>query len=250
MSYDINIIGTGSSGNAIIVDEHLLIDCGLPRKILREHADEIDCIYITHRHGDHMNIPSLRHFFRVKPSIIHHGLFINSESFEHLKVKAPELAEKFSQKNIVRAGQDLEFVTRSGSYSARFFGLVHDVENQGVILKNSLNETLVHITDTENTKLCPDEIFDVILCEGNWDADKLYEWLEADDPETVFRATRNLRHLSVQGFEKFVSHHSHPNTLVSQLHESNELGSRSLWFASEKSGRIVYDKNGDGVLGD
>ena len=61
-------LGSGSSGNALVVQarggsglSHLLVDCGLGIKELDKRlgaagmlADQIDAIFITHEHGDHI----------------------------------------------------------------------------------------------------------------------------------------------------------------------------------------------------
>ena len=61
-------LGSGSSGNATIVEAgsghsviRLLIDCGLPLKVLDQRlaragldACELDAIFVTHEHGDHI----------------------------------------------------------------------------------------------------------------------------------------------------------------------------------------------------
>jgi phosphoribosyl 1,2-cyclic phosphodiesterase len=61
-------LGSGSSGNAMVVQarggsglSHLLVDCGLGIKELDKRlgaagmlADQIDAIFITHEHGDHI----------------------------------------------------------------------------------------------------------------------------------------------------------------------------------------------------
>ena len=48
-----NIIGSGSSGNATIVFDHILIDCGVPFSKIAAYVKEIQLVLLTHEHGDH-----------------------------------------------------------------------------------------------------------------------------------------------------------------------------------------------------
>jgi phosphoribosyl 1,2-cyclic phosphodiesterase len=83
-------LGSGSSGNATVVQArsgtqiaHLLVDCGLGMKQLDVRlgqagmlADQIDAIFITHEHGDHIGCArqlALRHRIPVWMS---HGTYL------------------------------------------------------------------------------------------------------------------------------------------------------------------------------
>ncbi|WP_298021131.1 hypothetical protein [uncultured Dysosmobacter sp.] len=46
-----NIIATGSKGNAIQLDHRLLLDCGVPFKVLQPIFMELNLVLLTHRHG-------------------------------------------------------------------------------------------------------------------------------------------------------------------------------------------------------
>ena len=48
MTYE--IIGTGSKGNAIVVNDYLLLDCGLSYKKIEKYLDKIKIIFISHKH--------------------------------------------------------------------------------------------------------------------------------------------------------------------------------------------------------
>lgn len=58
-------LGSGSRGNALVVDYRdttILVDCGLPFKLVKSglaqlglSPDDLDAVFITHEHGDHIN---------------------------------------------------------------------------------------------------------------------------------------------------------------------------------------------------
>ena len=51
MTYD--ILATGSSGNAVVINGEILIDCGVPMKKLREsgYIKSLNLVLLTHAHG-------------------------------------------------------------------------------------------------------------------------------------------------------------------------------------------------------
>lgn len=49
MTYE--IISSGSKGNAIIVNDYLLLDCGVNYKKIKEHLNRIKIIFISHSHS-------------------------------------------------------------------------------------------------------------------------------------------------------------------------------------------------------
>lgn len=64
-----NIIATGSSGNAVILDDRILIDCGVPYKMLRPYAKDLRLVLLTHEHGDHFKAGTVRALHRERPAL-------------------------------------------------------------------------------------------------------------------------------------------------------------------------------------
>lgn len=63
------IIGTGSDGNAVIVNKHVLVDCGLPYSKIRPYLDDIQLVLLTHIHQDHFKPSTIRRIALEKPLI-------------------------------------------------------------------------------------------------------------------------------------------------------------------------------------
>lgn len=64
-----NIISTGSKGNAVIVEDVILIDCGVSYKLIRPFSDKLKLVLLTHIHSDHFNKPAIRGLARDRPSL-------------------------------------------------------------------------------------------------------------------------------------------------------------------------------------
>lgn len=48
---NIEIVQTGSDGNAVIINDNILIDCGVPFKKLEPYAKQLRLVLLTHVHG-------------------------------------------------------------------------------------------------------------------------------------------------------------------------------------------------------
>lgn len=221
--FKVEILGTGSTGNAVLIDDTIMIDCGLGVNKLLPYLQNVRHLFITHRHSDHLNISVLKNIAKkVSESIIRFGLHVNSDCYEMIERKAPEIAEMIESERLTSHSL-LDLKIDGVEYKIETYPLYHDVENQGfVITKNG--KTLIHATDTSTMKDAPNQQFDVILVEGNYDESKLIEYLKSDDREVRYRAARNLRHLSIQAHENFVKSHSHRDTISLMLHESYDFG--------------------------
>lgn len=228
MPYQVTIHATGSSGNAITIDNNLMIDAGLGYRTLKEPLTQTSALFITHRHGDHLNPATIKRLHKERPALVRKRLFINQDTHNKLIEHAPELNGVIPKQNILTQDWSRTITTRDGNqYHVQTYPLVHDVENQGFVITNQHGDTLIHATDTQTMKHAPKREYDYLLVEGNWDEDTLADMIASDDPDDAYRALRNTRHLSVQAFERFARTHSHPDSVIVQLHESMELGSRS-----------------------
>ena len=47
MKYE--ILGTGSTGNCVILNKNIMLDCGLTYKQVKPHLKDIKLIFISHR---------------------------------------------------------------------------------------------------------------------------------------------------------------------------------------------------------
>jgi len=64
-----NIISTGSKGNAVIINDNILIDCGVPYKALKPYVKDIKLVLLTHIHGDHFNPATIKKLHSDRPTV-------------------------------------------------------------------------------------------------------------------------------------------------------------------------------------
>ena len=69
MSYD--ILASGSGGNAAVINGEILIDCGVPMKLLREsgYIPNLRLVLLTHQHSDHFKTATVRALHRERPAL-------------------------------------------------------------------------------------------------------------------------------------------------------------------------------------
>ncbi len=65
MTYD--VIATGSTGNAVLINGYILIDAGVPYKLLASCVQALKIVLLTHEHGDHFNPATIRRLHRERP---------------------------------------------------------------------------------------------------------------------------------------------------------------------------------------
>lgn len=66
---DYKIISTGSQGNAVLIQNTILIDCGVPFSRLADDYKSLKLVLLTHIHGDHFNPATLRKLARERPTL-------------------------------------------------------------------------------------------------------------------------------------------------------------------------------------
>ncbi len=107
MAARITVLGSGSSGNATLVQAEgrgLLIDCGFAPRDLGQRLQSVglswanvNAVLLTHTHGDHWNRFTLEHLRRLKLPLIAHALQHDSLSAcdEYLSLKKAALVHDY-----------------------------------------------------------------------------------------------------------------------------------------------------------
>lgn len=64
-----NIISTGSDGNATILEDFVLIDCGVPYKALEPYVSKLKLVLLTHIHSDHFKKQTIKRLAAERPTL-------------------------------------------------------------------------------------------------------------------------------------------------------------------------------------
>lgn len=176
-----HVISSGSHGNCVVIN-NLMVDCGVPFKKIKNYLYEIDYLFITHIHSDHLNKSTIKSIRKM---------------FPHVKIIANyEVAMAINVDIIANEGYPVKDI----DIPIVPFECVHDVKTYGFTLElNGLD--VIYATDTNNLDNVPeDKKFDYFFIESNHDEAKV----------KIAKATRGynpkmsaLRHLSTQKARAF-----------------------------------------------
>lgn len=166
MTYD--ILATGSSGNAVVINGEILIDCGVSMKKLREsgYIKNLKLVLLTHAHGDHFNAATVRALHKERPAL----RWGCCEWMVPLLTKDRKSIDPAVDKRVIDVfdvgdgfnGYDYK---RVHSYVVPV-PLMHDVPNCGyrIIIRN---EYLFYATDTSTLDHIEAKNYDYYLIEAN-----------------------------------------------------------------------------------
>lgn len=180
---DYNVIASGSSGNAVRI-ENIMIDCGIPFKKMKEELYKVDTLLITHAHSDHIKEATYQSIRSEFPRI---HTYANADVAYRYQIDTVVGTKKFvlPKKRIVRP------------YDGK-----HDVPvTYFIITMKGVN--ILYATDT-NYIANPDEIpIDYFFLESNYDERKLQQLREKYRTRTYDPIESSLRHLSEQKAKEF-----------------------------------------------
>lgn len=157
-----NIISTGSQGNAVVINDIVLVDCGVAFKALRPVYNSLRLVLLTHIHSDHFNKTAVKRLAQERPTL-RFGCC-------HWLVDA-----------LVGCGVDkhnidvLEFDKMYGYGICNVIPipLVHNVPNCGYKL-HFPNGKVIYATDTNNLHGITARHYDLYLIEANYE-DKIIQ---------------------------------------------------------------------------
>lgn len=121
-------------------------------------AENLDCILITHEHGDHFDIPQLKEVLHKNPD----ARVISHESVGKI-LKEASIAHE-----LIESGEEIEIqgvsIKSFGTKHACFYGDVPKIQNTGYLIANRLFVTGDALHDI------PDEQVEILAlpCGGPW----------------------------------------------------------------------------------
>lgn len=158
MNYE--IINSGSDGNAILLENNILLDCGVAYKKIQPYLKNIKIIFLSHTHSDHLKKATIKKIVYEYPNIkFLVGYYLVSDLLEC----------GVSPKNIFQLEFDEWYDI--GIAKVRIEEVQHDVLN--ACLKMEMKDKkMVYIVDTNNVDYISAKNYDLYLIEGNYIADE------------------------------------------------------------------------------
>lgn len=205
------ILGSGSSGNAIILD-NVLIDCGVSFKKLEPYARKITVVCMTHSHKDHLNPTTVRRLAKERPSL----WWICGE---HLTGDLLACGVRAAKIVPLRNGEKC----RLNGFSAEVVKLYHDVPN--VAYKLNFGETRIfYATDTSTLDGIEAKNFDLYLIEANYGEDEIRERIRQKKADGLYCYEERVlkTHLSREQAEEWLAENAGQNSEYIFVHMHEE----------------------------
>ena len=207
-----NIISTGSKGNAVVINDRILIDCGIPFKALEPVKKDLRLVLLTHIHSDHFNPRTARALSKERPAL-------RWGCCEWMV--GPLLEAGVDKRRIDVLDPAIPAFEMYGSLcSIRPVMLTHNVPNCGYhILSNG--ERLFYATDTGTLDGIEARCYDLYMVEANHTRADLEARMEAKRAagEFSYEWAAAQNHLSKEQAEEWLYQQMGPNSRYVFLHQ-------------------------------
>ncbi len=206
------IINTGSDGNATILEELILIDCGVTFKKLNECYKQLKIVLLTHIHQDHFN----------------------KKTISKLAIERPTLRFaccKWLVEDLIKCGvrkENIDVLKIGCKYNYKLFKVVpimlyHDVPNCGYRIFIN-NKKVIYMTDTRTLEGIVAKGYDLYLVEGNYSEEELAERIKekTSKGEFVYENRVKQTHLSKEYTSNWLLQNMDNNSEYVFMHEHRE----------------------------
>lgn len=204
-----NVISSGSKGNAVVLNDVILIDCGVSFKALKDVYRDLKIVLLTHIHSDHFKKSTIKRLASERPT---------------LRVAAPEwLYESLikcgvedSNIDIVEVGKIYDY----GTFKISPVKLYHDVDNCGYRLFLG-EEKAFYATDTRTLDGITAKNYDLYMIEANFEDEEIKERIRDKEDKGEFAYEKRVlyTHLSKADCDNFLVENAGKNSEFIYMHE-------------------------------
>lgn len=205
-----NIISTGSKGNAVVINDQILIDCGVPFKALEPVKKELRLALLTHQHSDHFNPRAVRALAKERPTL-------RWGCCEWMVWPLLEAGVDKRRIDILTPGFCSVY---KGLCTIMPEGLAHDAPNCGYHIWSG-EDTLFYATDTGTLDGVEAKGYDLYMVEANHTRAELEARMETKRAagEFSYELAAAQNHLSREQAEDWLYQQMGPNSRYVFLHQ-------------------------------
>lgn len=206
------IISSCSTGNATIIRDIILIDCGVTFKKLEKYYKQLKIVLLTHIHSDHFKKETIKRLAQERPT---------------LRFACCEwLLQPLLECGVLRKNIDvLQIGTR---YDYKLFKIVpiklyHDVPQCGYrVLFDDYK--VIYMTDTRTVEGIVAKNYDLYLVEGNYEEEELEQRIKQKQEEGLYYYESRVKntHLSKGQATDFLLNNMGENSEYVFMHEHVE----------------------------
>lgn len=210
-----NIISTGSKGNAVVINDQILIDCGVPYKLLKPVVKSLELVLLTHIHSDHFKPATVRALHRERPTL----------RFGCCEWMVVPLLEAGVDKRVIDVygpTNDFRWFSYWG-FSIKPVPLFHNVPNCGYRIWIG-GEYIFYATDTRTLDDIEAKDYDLYMIEANHTRAELEERIAEKQAkgEFSYEISAASNHLSQEQAEDWLYQQMGPNSKYVFLHQHTD----------------------------
>lgn len=208
MKYE--IIGSSSKGNCIVVEDLIMLDCGVSYTKVKPYLKNVKLIFISHIHKDHLLPTTIQKIAYNKPTM----KFVAGS--KQVVRKLDEL--RVNRDNIIYLYNNSWFDL--GIIKLKLEPMRHDAENYGLHFKRNGKKGL-YVVDTGNIDNVNAKNYDLYLIEANYKEEVLERHKkECTQEELVYLNRVPKVHLSWEQANTFLIENMGENSEFQYIHES------------------------------
>ena len=286
MTFDVNIISTGSKGNCVVIDDKIVLDAGLSKKKVTESGydlDNMEFLFVSHKHADHKNLAFIKFAIEKKREVEYNGKFekvpqvavhipraVYDELRDHYKTFEPDDHDNIF---VHYDTEEVQLTTTDGQdYILRKHAQKHyDIINYAIVIEHD-GERMLYVTDldtVEPTDVGPGltslGMFDTIVMEGNYDEIWLRDYINIagaalddeldlssyNDEELDKYVRENYRHIPKEisaGLFRAVQNMRHLSKQQARAFVRNHLNKGGVYYEVHRSS-MFYERPEGWTLG-
>lgn len=193
-----NIISSGSKGNAVVIKDCILIDCGVSYRQIKQKAENIKLVLLTHIHGDHFNSSTIRRLAMDRP-------LIRFGCGKWLIKPLLSLGLSPDRIDVLDIGKAYGYCIGGVNTVISPVKLYHDVENIGYRIFVG-DEKFFYATDTYTLEGITAKNYDLYLVEANYEDSEIKKRIaeKLKNGEYAYEIKNMNRHLSKQQADNFI----------------------------------------------
>lgn len=209
------ILASSSEGNGLIIEETILIDCGISFKKLKDDYKKLKIVLLSHRHQDHFNKATIKKLASKRPTL-------RFGCCEWLVKELVECGVEKKNIDVLEIGKIYDYK----DFKVIPINLYHDVPNCGYKLKINGNK-LIYATDTSKIDHIIAKDYDYFYIEGNYESDEELEERKKEKllkGEFIYEDRVKETHLSKVQATEWLMENMGENSKYIFMHEHKERG--------------------------